>query len=267
MESKEVSFLHDLHPAATSQSDPEWMKQSFHFVLTEWLIQTLDIYSLDLDPWHEHILHPKGSLTQRHRHTFSPSHTFLHVEEQNRSAPECPPFSSQTPAESSQTFLLSQSMIFPRESPRLGRCRITSVLITSIPLTTGIQCNRFRSLALGGLLAVTFTIRRLWFSPTRLFPLCTFSSSYGYHISWPISIFMSKRIQLESSQESVLAQLEWHQYSSILCHQICGMRTGKYAEKISSLQLDGDIIYQNHEERRVIMCCIIAKKEENKNLT
>ncbi|GAA6091786.1 centrosomal protein of 112 kDa isoform X1 [Tachysurus ichikawai] len=65
-------------------------------------------------------------------------------------------------------------MIFPRESPRLGRCRITSVLITSIPLTAAIQCSRFKSLALGGLLAVTFIIRRLWFSRPVYFR-CTHS--------------------------------------------------------------------------------------------
>lgn len=86
------------------------------------------------------------------------------------------------------SLLFSQSMIFPRESPRLGRCRITSVLITSIPLTTAIQCSRFKSLALGGLLAVTFTIRRLCFSRPIYFR-CMLSFPPLVNILQPGSLF------------------------------------------------------------------------------
>lgn len=115
---------------------------------------------------HTHILNLKGSLAHKQGNASSLTHisAFWRTIQISLHGPKFPSSACQTPAESSQILLFSQSTIFPRESPRLGRCRITSVLIVSIPLTTAIQCSHFKSLALGGLLAVTFALRRLCFS-------------------------------------------------------------------------------------------------------
>lgn len=156
-------------------------------------------------------------------------------------------------------------MIFPRESPRLGCCRITSVLITSILLTAAIQCSRFKSLALGRLLAVTFTIRRLWFSRPVYFrcmlSICPTVNILHGRSQFHDDVYWNRRKKAFLHSWSVI-DTRWYSDIEFRARDRRPRGTG-----FQACCLIRYLIYLPHGDRRDVMHSIIAKKEENKNLT